>query len=173
MDLAILWVGSHPDIGTPVSEYPGFHAMAVSALTGHGDPDLLSLLPATVAPSHVALVGLHAWTEDDYPNVAAWGIRSFAPEELRDWSSTVLEWLSATGCSRVAIRFDVDIIDSNEIVLGLGAVPGGMTSPQVRRLIGDVSAASDVVGLTIAEFVPRQVMHLQQVLQGFPLISGR
>jgi arginase len=85
----------------------------------------------------------------------------------------VLEWLSATGCSRVAIRFDVDIIDSNEIVLGLGAVPGGMTSPQVGRLIGDVSAASDVVGLTIAEFVPRQVMHLQQVLQGFPLISGR
>jgi arginase len=28
----------------------------------------------------------------------------------------------------------------------------------------------DVVGLTIAEFIPRQVMHLQQILNGFPLI---
>ena len=49
-DLAIVWVDSHPDIGTPASAYPGFHAMAVSALVGHGDRDLLSLLPATAAP---------------------------------------------------------------------------------------------------------------------------
>jgi arginase len=69
-DLAILWIDSHPDIGTPASEYPGYHAMAVAALTGHGDPDVLSLLPAIVAPDRVALVGLHSWTEDDYPNIA-------------------------------------------------------------------------------------------------------
>jgi MFS family permease len=35
---AIIWIDSHPDIGTPASHYPGFHAMAVAALTGHGDP---------------------------------------------------------------------------------------------------------------------------------------
>jgi arginase len=28
-DLAIVWIDSHPDIGTPASQYPGFHAMAV------------------------------------------------------------------------------------------------------------------------------------------------
>jgi arginase len=170
-DLAILWVDSHPDIGTPASAYPGWHAMAVSALTGHGDADLLSLLPATVDPSRVALVGLHEWTDDDYPNVAEWGIRTFAPDVLRRSSAPVLDWLAATGCSRVAIHFDVDTIDSDEIVLGLGAVPGGLTSAQVRRLVGDVTAATDVVGLTIAEFFPRQVMHLRQILDGFPLIS--
>ena len=47
-DLAVVWIDSNPDIGTPASQYPGFHAMAVAALTGHGDPDLLDLLPATV-----------------------------------------------------------------------------------------------------------------------------
>jgi hypothetical protein len=31
--------------------------------------------------------------------------------------------------------------------------------------------AVDVVGLTVAEFIPRQVMHLQQVVEGFPLIG--
>jgi arginase len=30
----------------------------------------------------------------------------------------------------------------------------------------------DVVAFTIAEFIPRQVIHLQQILQAFPLISG-
>jgi hypothetical protein len=104
-------------------------------------------------------------------NVAEWGIRSFGPDELRESSGALLEWLAATRCSRVAVHFDVDTVDSDEIVLGLGAVPGGLTSSQVRRLIADVSGAADVVGLTIAEFFPRQVMHLQQILDGFPLLS--
>lgn len=46
-DLAILWIDSHPDVGTPASRYPGFHAMAVSALTGHGDA------PARLPAPHV------------------------------------------------------------------------------------------------------------------------
>jgi hypothetical protein len=41
----------------------------------------------------------------------------------------------------------------------------------VRRIVTDVTAAADVVGLTIAEFFPRQVMQLLRVLDGFPLIS--
>jgi arginase len=66
-DLAIVWIDSHPDVGTPDSEYPAYHAMAVTALTGHGDPDVLDLLPAIASLDRVALVGLHVWTEDDYP----------------------------------------------------------------------------------------------------------
>ena len=169
-ELAIVWIDSHPDIGTPASQYPGFHAMAVAALTGHGDPDLLGLLPATVSPDRVALVGLHAWTEDDIPNVAEWGIRSFTPDDLRTTTQPLLDWLAATGCSRVAIHFDVDTVDSNEIVLGLGAEPDGLTSIQVRRIVGDLESSADVVGLTVAEFIPRQVMHLQQILTNFPLL---
>jgi arginase len=39
----------------------------------------------------------------------------------------------------------------------------------VRRIVDDVASA-DVVGMTAAEFIPRQVMHLQQLLTGFPLL---
>jgi arginase len=71
-DLAIVWIDSNPDVGTPASQYPGFHAMAVAVLIGHGDADVLKLLPATVSADRVALVGLHAWAEDDIRNVADW-----------------------------------------------------------------------------------------------------
>ena len=141
--------------------------MAVSALTGHGDPDVLAVLPATITPRRVALVGLHSCDDDDYPNIAEWGLQSVSPNELRESSTVLLDWLAATGSSRVAIHFDVDTIDSNEIVLGLGAEPGSLTSAQVRRIVTDIDQAVDVVGFTIAEFIPRQVMHLQQVLEGF------
>jgi arginase len=140
--------------------------MAVAALTGHGDPDVLSQLPAIVAPERLALVGVHSWTEDDYPKIAEWGIRGFSPGDLRHSSEPLLGWLAATGCTRVAIHFDVDTIDSDEIGLGLGAEPGGLTSAQVRRIVTDVRAAADVVGSTIAEYFPRQVMHMQQILRG-------
>ena len=170
-DLAILWIDSHPDVGTGRSDYPGYHAMAVAALTGHGDPDVHALLPATVTPDRVALVGLHSVDEDDYPNLADWGMRTFAPDDLRESSDALLEWLADTGCHRAAIHFDVDTVDSNEIVLGLGPEPDGLTSAQARRVVAHVEKAIDVVGLTIAEFIPRQVMHLLQLLRAFPLIA--
>jgi arginase len=169
-DLTVVWVDSHPDVGTPASRYPGFHAMVVAALTGHGHPHVQALLPANVPPECVALVGLHSWAEDDIANVARWGIRSFSPDEIRQSSQLLLDWLAGTGCSRVAIHFDVDTIDSNEIVLGLAAEPGGLTSTQVRRIVNDIDSFADVVGLTVSEFIPRQVMHVQQLLMGLPLL---
>jgi len=171
-DLAILWIDSHPDVGTQESDYAGYHAMAVAVLTGHGDPDVLELLPAVVSPVRVALVGVHAWTDEDFPNVAEWGIQSFGPDDLRETTRPLLKWVAATGCSRVAIHFDVDTIDSNEILLGLGPEPNGLTSAEVRHIIADIDGAVDVVGLTIAEFIPRQVMHPRQLSSGFPLIGG-
>ena len=94
------------------------------------------------------------------------------PDDLRETTRPLLDWLAATGCSRVAIHFDLDTIDTNERVLGLGAdEPDGLTSARVRRIVADVGASADVVGFTIAEFFPRRVMHLQQIVDGFPLIS--
>jgi arginase len=77
----------------------------------------------------------------------------------------------SSSCTRVAVHFDVDTVDSNEIVLGLGAEPDGLTSIQVQRILGEVSRSVELVGLTVAEFVPRQVLHLQQILQTFPLLG--
>jgi arginase len=74
-DLAILWIDSHPDMGTGETAYPGFHAMVVSALTGHGDLELLEILPATTTADRVALVGMHDWTDPTLPAIAdEWGL---------------------------------------------------------------------------------------------------
>lgn len=56
-----------------------------------------------------------------------------------------------TGCSRVAVHFDVDVVD--ETVLGLVEKTGGPTPAQAGRVVADLHAA-DVVGLTIAECIP-------------------
>jgi arginase len=171
-DLAVVWVDSHPDMGTGDTSYAGFHAMVVSALTGHGDADVLALLPATTDASRVALVGMHDWTDAALPPIAAaWGLSVFEPESLRTSSRGVLDWLAGTGATKVALHFDVDTVDADEVRLGLGADRGGLTAEQARRVVADIAGALDVVGLTVAEFVPRQVMHLLRLLAGFPLLG--
>ena len=118
----------------------------------------------------VALTALHAWEEDAYAHVARWGLPVFRPDELRDSSQTLVQWLQTTGASKVAIHLDVD---SDEAALGLGKVPGGLTRAQVRRVVADLAAVADVVGLTIAEFIPRDVLALQGLIEGMPLIPGQ
>lgn len=165
-------IDSHPDLGTPESGYDGYHAMALAVLLGHGDTEVISSLPATISPERLALAGLHDWTEDDFPKIEAWGLTAFGPDDLRETSSPLLTWLASTGATKVAIHFDVDVVDSHAVALGLGRVPGGLCRAQVHRLITDIADVADVVGLTIAEFIPRHVLAMQGILDGFPLIPG-
>lgn len=170
-DLAVIWVDSHPDLDTPDTDYTGYHAMVLSHLIGRGDAETVGALPALIDPTRIAIAGLHSWTEDVTPHIADWGITAFSPDDLRESSKSLLAWLADTGCSRVAIHFDVDVVDSNDIVLGLGAEPGGLTLDQVSRVAHDVNNAADVVALTIAEYIPRQVIRLVHALRSFPLFG--
>jgi arginase len=168
-DLAVIWIDSHPDVDTGGTGYDGYHAMAVSAITGHGDPDIVDALPATVTASRVALAGLHSWVDDAHAHLSEWGIAAFAPDTLRQDSTALIDWLRSTGATKIAVHFDVDTIDAAEARFGLGEDFGGLTTAEVRRLVADLDAASQVVGFTIAEFIPRQVIRLQRLLDGFPL----
>ena len=145
--------------------------MAVSAIAGHGDPEILDRLPAHVDPSRVALVGIHAWEDDAYANVGEWGLTTFSPDQLRTDSSALTEWIAATGTSRVTVHLDVDTVDRDEVSLGLGPIPGGLTLGQVRRVLADVSAAADVVGMTVAEFIPCDVLAVLDLVEDLPLLD--
>lgn len=115
---------------------------------------------------------MHHWTDPTLPPIAdEWGLTVFSPDALRSTSSPLLKWLAGTGATKAAIHFDVDTIDATEIQLGLGADQGGLTSRQARRVLADINSMAEAVAPTITEFVHRQVMHLQQILAGLPLLS--
>lgn len=170
-DLAVIWIDAHPDVDTADTGYDGYHAMAVSTLIGQGDPEFTAALPATVPASRVALAGLHYGEADALAHVEQWGVAAFGPEDLREDSTPLLEWIASTGASRVAIHLDVDVVDGMEAVLGLGVVPGGLSRTQVNRLVADIAEHAQVVGLTLAEFVPRNLLQLLEMVEGMPLVG--
>ena len=105
-------------------------------------------------------------------DVRQWNLPVFSPDILREYTTPLLNWAKETGASKLAIHLDVDVVDSNEAILGLGTVSGGLTRGQVRRVISDLGAQFDVVGLTLAEYVPRNLLQLQEMLDGLPLLGS-
>ena len=93
-DVAMVWIDAHPDITLPGDVYPAYHAMAVTACMGLGDKQIVSELPAKIAPSKILFVGLRDWERDEIKErQKQYGIKHLTPEDVRNNSSAVLEWL--------------------------------------------------------------------------------
>lgn len=171
-DVAVIWIDAHPDITLPGDVYPAYHAMAVSALMGDGDKKILGQLPAKIDPSRILFVGLRDWERDEIKvRQNEYGIKHLTPEGTVSGSEKVIEWLRNTGASNVVIHFDMDVLDPNEIIAAVGVVPNGMKIAEVVRVINDVAKEKNLVGLTVAEPMPRTAIILKEMLNQLPLLK--
>lgn len=171
-DVAMIWIDAHPDITLPGDAYPGYHAMAVTACMGLGDKQIVSELPAKIDPSKILFVGLRDWERDEIKErQKQYGIKHLTPEETRENSDAILEWLRASGTSKVVIHFDMDVLDPAEIIAAVGVVPNGMKIAEVVRVINDIAREKELVGLTVAEPMPRTAIRLKEMLSRLPLLK--
>ena len=83
----------------------------------------------------------------------------------------VLNWLKETGVSKVVVHFDLDVIDPNEMIAGVGVEPDGMKIDETVRLINDIASNYDIIGLTIAEPMPRIAIKLRNMMSKLPLFK--
>ena len=117
------------------------------------------------------MVGLRDWEREEIKTrQEEYGIRHVTPEEVREDSGAVLAWLRACGASKVVVHFDLDVLDPAEIIAAVGVVPGGMRMEEVARVINDISREKEIVGLTVAEPMPRTALRLKELLGKLPLL---
>lgn len=171
-DVAVVWIDAHPDITLPGDVYEGYHAMAVTVCIGLGDSKIVGQMPHKFEPGRILLVGLRDWERDEIrKRQGELGVAHLAPADVAQDSRKVLEWLDACGASRVAVHFDMDVLDPAEIIPAVGVSPGGMKIAEVVRVIGDIARAKDLVGLTVAEPMPRIALRLREMLERLPLMK--
>lgn len=169
-DTAIVWIDAHPDVNLTHDAYKGYHAMALTACLGMGDEEIMRMLPAKTDASKALIVGLRSWDDGMRERQEKLGIKGLSPEETRINGAAVVEWLKGTGASKVLIHFDLDALDPAEIIAGVGVEPGGMRIDEVVRVISDISKEFDIVGLTVAEAMPRLAIKLKNMLARLPLL---
>lgn len=170
-DVAIIWIDAHPDITLPDDKtYNGYHAMAVTAIMGKGDNGIISELPAKVDADKILFVGLRDWERQEIKErQLEYGIKHLTPEEVSKDSSKILDWIKLTGAKYVLIHFDMDVLEPTEIIPAVGVVSEGMRIDEVTRVINDIANAYDLVGLTVAEPMPRIAIKLKNMLNNLPL----
>lgn len=171
-DVAVVWVDAHPDITLPGDDYTGYHAMALTAIMGKGDSNIIRQLPAKVSPDKICLAGLR---ECEYPyiekRVEDFGLVYFSPSELAYDSKPIIDWLRKSGASKVMIHFDMDVMDPSDILAAVADGPeGGLKLKEVVRLINDIAREKELVALTVAEPMPRLAIRLKKMLSELPLL---
>ena len=69
------------------------------------------------------------------------------------------------------IHFDMDVLDPAEIIAAVGVVPDGMKLAEVVRVINDIAKEKEIVGLTVAEPMPRIAIRIKEMLNQLPLLK--
>lgn len=173
--LGVLWIDAHPDVTTP-KNFQNAHAMVLGNLLGEGDPGLAKEVRRHLDPKLVMLAGVDDMLDYETEVVNRLGLRRAGSAELADTSDPVLAWIRENSIKQVAIHFDLDVLDprffrsqlfNNPNGDVIDAFSGKMTLEQVTRLIHDVSAATDVVGISFAEHMPWDDINLANMMGEF------
>ena len=65
----------------------------------------------------------------------------------------------------------MDVLDPAEIIAAVGVVPDGMKLAEVVRVINDIAKKKEIVGLTVAEPMPRIAIRIKEMLNQLPLLK--
>jgi arginase len=181
-ELAVLWIDAHPDIMTP-RDFQHAHAMVLGNLLGEGDADFVHAVSRPLDPKRVMYAGLKETLGVEDAFIKRLDLRHAGPVDLATDSHAVLNWLEETGARKVAIHFDLDVLDPAQFRSLLFANPqtpagafdgiaqGSMSIEQVVRLINDVAKVADVVGLGITEHLPWDALAMKEMLKRLPLLG--
>lgn len=172
-DLVVVWLDSHADSNLPGGPNCGFNTMVVSHLCGQGDAEVIERLPATLPAERVLLAGVHGWDDQDSQTHESWGLELVPPADTGEFLDSVLSWIRRTGVRHVAIHFDLDVINSDEHAFGMAWEKDGISEATAIRTITEIADEFELVGLTVAEFVPREAIALRSILSRLPLTGAR
>lgn len=178
-NIGIIWIDAHPDVSTGEEGYPNAHAMVLGSLMGYGRRCLSDLMKnKKFKPDEILYLGL---------------------QELHDYQVNFLNDLHvhysvqasrATACDEterflrrfdhILIHLDIDVLDAgqfhstyfaNKELVGDGSGSGRMTMEELSGLLKGIAAHSDVVGFTIAEYLPFDEHQLHNMLAGINLFT--
>lgn len=175
--LGIIWLDAHPDISTPAIFFNA-HAMVLGNLLKDGDPVLAEKVQHPFEAKDILYVGLQQPTVDEEAIMQRLGLQYQVQAQSRLAPETIIQWLKHHGFTKVAVHFDLDVLDPNEFrslyfsepgTTKHSAEAGKMSLLEVKETMQAIAEQSEIVGLTIAELLPWDAQNLKNLLNGFDI----
>ena len=161
-NVGIIWIDAHPDVSSIKDGYPNAHAMVLRALLGYGDDFLDDLMDNNKFDSkdilYVGLQDLHdyqkAFLDEHNVNYKIQTDSFISNEEIKAFVERY---------EHILVHFDIDVLDehffhstyfANPDNKGDGSGGGKMKIDELTNILEMISNYGDVVGFTIAEYLP-------------------
>lgn len=166
------------------AEFSHAHAHVLALLLGRGDEAFTAEVPEKLAARRVMIAGMQAWSEAEDPILKKLGIRHIPPTAIADSRQPILDWIKVEGIMHLAVHFDLDVLDPADfspLLFNRPGVPKGafdgieqgrMRLEQAIRLLKEVGAATDMVGLAITEHLPWDMLRLKNGLADLPIMKS-
>ena len=168
----IIWLDAHPDISTP-KDFEHEHAMILGNLLGDGAPNCSKIVKNKFKYDEVMYGGLiHKKLlpyEEKY--LKEKNLKYAVPEDLKDNSNKITNWIKENGFKQVLIHLDLDVLSPIQFRSLLCNEPnlptpdyaiGEMNLKDIVRIIVDISKTAKLVGFSIAEYMPWDIINMRK-----------
>ena len=71
----------------------------------------------------------------------------------------------------MVVHFDLEVLDPSELIMAVGVVENGQKIAEVVKLINAINTNYDLVGLSVAEHMPRVAIKLRNMMRELPLFE--
>ena len=158
----IIWIDAHPDVSTLNDGYPNAHAMVLGSLLGHGAAQLTKEIKNSLfKPDEIFYIGLQPLHDYQEKYLDDMGVKYKVQDKTFVTSSEINDFIGRF--DHILIHFDIDVLDehffhstyfaTSELV-GDGAGGGKMTIEKLSEILRLITKNTDVVGFTVAEYLP-------------------
>lgn len=139
-DVGVVWLDAHADFNTHDTSASGFlDGMGVSVLTGTGWRTIRETIPGyrVLDEENVLLVGIRDVDDAERERLEASGVHVVPPTKTDSGVGEALDRLRERS-GDVYLHVDLDVLDPSEGRANHWAAPGGLSTAEVERIVGDV-----------------------------------
>ena len=175
----IIWIDAHPDVSTVKDGYPNAHAMVLGSLLGHGAEQLAAKMKNEKFKAeeilYVGLQKIHDYQEKFLKEV---GVKYKIQDKEFVTDEEITEFMKKF--EHILIHFDIDVLDehffhstyfANPELVGDGSGGGKMKMEKLSQILQLITTKANVVGFTIAEYLPFDEHRLHKMFSGIKLFT--
>jgi len=179
-NVGIIWIDAHPDVSTVNDGYPNAHAMVLGSLLGYGAEQLSAKMKnAKFKPEEILYVGLQGLIDYQEKFLNDIGVKYKIQDKEFVSDGEIQEFMSKF--DNILVHFDIDVLDEHffhstffanpELVSGDGAIGGKMKMDKLTEILNLITNNSNVIGFTIAEYLPFDEHKLHKMFSGIKLFT--